>query len=124
MVCGYREENLALLSDKICTALQLANFWQDVVEDSDRGRRYIPGEYMQRFNVAEGQLNGRVFTPDFRAMMQALVARTRTMLLEGGAISACVDNELPSPSTSSAKAAKPSSTASPRRTTTSCAAAP
>ncbi len=37
-VCGYREESLALLSDKVCTALQLANFWQDVVEDAERGQ--------------------------------------------------------------------------------------
>ncbi len=43
-VCGYREESLGLLSDKVCTALQLANFWQDVVEDAERGRRYLPGE--------------------------------------------------------------------------------
>jgi squalene synthase HpnC len=93
-VCGYREENLALLSDKVCTALQLANFWQDVVEDADRGRRYLPGEYLRHFNVDEGQLTGRIFTADFRAMMQDLVTRTRTMLLEGGAISTYVDKEL------------------------------
>ena len=42
-VCGYKEESLGLLSDKVCTALQLANFWQDVVEDAERGRRYVPG---------------------------------------------------------------------------------
>ena len=47
LVCGYRDERRALLSDKICTALQLANFWQDVVEDADRGRRYLPAEYME-----------------------------------------------------------------------------
>lgn len=93
-VCGYREESLGLLSDKVCTALQLANFWQDVVEDAERGRRYLPGEAMLRFGVEEGQIEGRVFTPEFRAMIQSLVARTREMLLEGGEISKHVDKEL------------------------------
>jgi squalene synthase HpnC len=93
-VCGYRDENIALLSDKICTALQLANFWQDVVEDKERGRRYLPAESMIRFNVDEGQIEGRVFTPEFRAMVQDLVVRTRTMLHEGGVISKHVDREL------------------------------
>jgi squalene synthase HpnC len=94
MVCGYRDERRALLSDKICTGLQLANFWQDAVRDSEIPRRYIPGEYMDRFGVAEGQIEGRVFTPEFRAMMRALVDRTRDMLREGAPISAMVDDEL------------------------------
>ncbi len=94
MVCGYRDEGRALLSDKICTGLQLANFWQDVVEDADRGRRYLPAEYMDRYGVEEGQIEGRVFTPGFAAMMEALVQRTRVMLREGGAISGTVDREL------------------------------
>ena len=93
-VCGYREEPLALLSDKVCTALQLANFWQDVVEDAERGRRYLPADAMLRFGVDEGQIQGRVFTPEFRGMVQSLVVRTRAMLLEGGEISKHVDKEL------------------------------
>jgi squalene synthase HpnC len=93
-VCGYKEESLALLSDKVCTALQLANFWQDVVEDAERGRRYIPAEDMLRFGVEDGQLAGRVFTPEFRDMIESLVVRTREMLREGGAISSHVDKEL------------------------------
>jgi squalene synthase HpnC len=93
-VCGYKEESLALLSDKVCTALQLANFWQDVVEDAERGRRYIPAEDMLRFGVEEGQLAGRVFTPEFRDMIESLVVRTREMLHEGGAVSSHVDKEL------------------------------
>jgi squalene synthase HpnC len=93
-VCGYREESLALLSDKVCTALQLANFWQDVVEDAERGRRYVPADAMMRFGVDEAQIEGRVFTPEFRAMVQNLVARTREMLCEGGVLSKHVDREL------------------------------
>jgi len=94
MVCGYRDGPRALLSDRICTGLQLANFWQDAVRDSEIGRRYIPTEYMQRFGVAEGQIEGRVFTPEFGVMMHELVDRTREMLRQGAAISITVDDEL------------------------------
>jgi squalene synthase HpnC len=93
-VCGYKDESLALLSDKVCTALQLANFWQDVVEDKERGRRYLPAESQDRFNVDEGQIEGRVFTTEFGAMIKDLVERTRAMLREGGEISRRVDREL------------------------------
>lgn len=94
LVCGYREESTALLSDKVCTALQLANFWQDVVEDKERGRRYIPAEWMDRFQIDEGQIEGRVFTPEFGAMIRDLVARTRALLAEGSEISRHVDRDL------------------------------
>ncbi|WP_263365545.1 squalene synthase HpnC [Edaphobacter bradus] len=93
-VCGYRDESRALLSDKVCTALQLANFWQDIVEDKERGRRYIPAESMHRFGVEEAQIEGRIFTPEFRSMIEDLVVRTRQMLHEGGVISQHVDGEL------------------------------
>lgn len=94
MVCGYRDEERARLSDKICTALQLANFWQDCVRDSEIPRRYIPGEYLERFGVDEGQIEGRVFTPEFGAMMRSLVDRTRDMLREGALLPRMVDPEL------------------------------
>jgi squalene synthase HpnC len=94
MVCGYRDEARALLSDKVCTALQLANFWEDAVRDSEIGRRYIPTESMLRFGVEEGQIEGRVFTPEFGAMMHELVERTRAMLHQGSALCITVDDEL------------------------------
>jgi squalene synthase HpnC len=94
MVCGYRDEVRAQLSDKICTALQLANFWQDAVRDSEIGRRYIPTEYMAHFGVVEGQIEGRVFTPEFRSMMSDLVDYTREILHEGSALCVTVDDEL------------------------------
>ena len=94
MISGYRDEARAELSDHICTALQLANFWQDMVRDSAIPRRYVPTEYMQRFGVAEGQIEGRVFTPEFRDMTRALVDRTRTLLRAGAALPSTVDPEL------------------------------
>jgi squalene synthase HpnC len=93
-VSGYRDEARALLSDKVCTALQLANFWQDVVEDWERGRRYLPADAMERFGVSDETIAERRFTPPFRAMMQYLVGYAGGMLAEGGAIASCVDAEL------------------------------
>ncbi len=94
LVSGYRAEPIALLSDKICTALQLANFWQDVVEDWERGRRYLPGDLMHQFGVTDDDLAARRGTPAFRNLMEYLVTDTREMLREGGAISGMVDREL------------------------------
>ena len=70
-------EELMQLSDEICTGLQLANFYQDVVEDSERGRRYLPADAMQRFNVTDEQILARRFDANFRAMMEFLVADAR-----------------------------------------------
>jgi squalene synthase HpnC len=93
-VSGYRDEERSLLSDKVCTALQLANFWQDVVEDFGRGRRYLPAVEMRRFGVTDEQISAHSFTPEFKALMEYLVTYARTMLREGGAISGKVDREL------------------------------
>lgn len=94
LVSGYREERIAVLSDKICTALQLANFWQDVMEDWERGRRYLPADLMRQFGVTDQDIAGRRFTRGCHSLMEHLVAYTRTMLLEGGEISRHVDREL------------------------------
>ena len=93
-VSGYRDEERAQLSDKVCTALQLANFWQDVVEDWERDRRYLPRDRMQQFGITDEDLAARRFTPEFRALMQSLVETTGAMLREGGQISRTVDREL------------------------------
>jgi squalene synthase HpnC len=93
-ICGYREEATALLSDKVCTALQLANFWQDVVEDWERGRRYLPADLMARFGVTDEQVAARRFDAKFRALMEHLVRETRAMLREGAVIRGRVDREL------------------------------
>lgn len=93
-VSGYQDEPRALLSDKVCTALQLANFWQDVVEDWERGRRYIPADQMARFGVTDEMIAAKRFTPEFKALMQFLVDYAGGMLRDGGSIAAEVDAEL------------------------------
>ncbi len=95
MLAGYRDELLFALSDEICTGLQLANFYQDVLTDwVDRGRRYLPADVMQRFGVTDAQIAERRFDANFAAMMQFLVEDARARLLRGAQISEHVQNDL------------------------------
>jgi squalene synthase HpnC len=82
-VFGYRDEERRRLSDATCTALQLANFWQDVSVDLEKGRVYIPEEDMRRFGYSEQQLLGRRQTREFRRLMRFEIARTRRYFREG-----------------------------------------
>src|SRR5579875_1542099 len=68
--CGYRDEERFALSDKTCTALQLAKFWQDVRVDYAKGRVYLPQADMDRFHVEEASLAARHFTPEFQRLMR------------------------------------------------------
>jgi phytoene/squalene synthetase len=83
-----------LLSDEICTGLQLANFYQDVVEDWERGRRYLPADAMQRFGVTNQQIAERRSDANFRAMMEFLVVDARARLTRGQRITALVERDL------------------------------
>jgi squalene synthase HpnC len=94
LTAGYRSPECFALSDDICTALQLANFYQDVVEDDERGRRYLPGDIMARFNVTDAQIHERRFDENFRSMMKYLVDVTQTRLTRGERIVQCVDRDL------------------------------
>jgi squalene synthase HpnC len=94
LVSGYRAEELMCLSDEICTGLQLANFYQDVVEDCARGRRYLPADAMQRFGVTDEQIVTRRFDANFRAMMAYLVADARARLTRGRRITTLVERDL------------------------------
>jgi squalene synthase HpnC len=74
---GYSDAERQKLSDYTCTALQLANFWQDVSVDWTKGRIYIPLEDMQRFGVNEDDIASRRATPQFIELMKFEVARAR-----------------------------------------------
>jgi len=83
-VCGYRDEQRQQLSDLTCTALQLANFWQDVRRDIvDLDRIYVPLESLNRFGVTEEQLREGRFDDRFREMLKFEVDRTAAMFDEG-----------------------------------------
>ncbi len=71
------------LSDSICTGLQLANFWQDVAEDWDRGRIYLPLTVRRRFGYDEPMFAAREANDVFRRMLSAEVDRAETWLREG-----------------------------------------
>jgi squalene synthase HpnC len=82
-LCGYRDDERQKLSDHTCTALQLANFWQDVSLDWQKGRVYIPQESLTRFGVTEEDIALRRFTPQFRELMQFEVERAREWFVKG-----------------------------------------
>jgi squalene synthase HpnC len=85
-LCGCHDERRALLSDRICTGLQLANFWQDVARDLDIGRVYLPAEDRRRFGYADDDLETRRFTPAFAELMRFEVERARSLFDEGLAL--------------------------------------
>ena len=71
------------LSDSICTALQLAEHWQDVAEDFGKGRIYLPQDDLRKFGVTEPDLAAPVTGPRVRALLAYEVARAAALLDEG-----------------------------------------
>ena len=80
---GYRDSDFFALSDKICTALQLTNHWQDIREDWERGRVYIPQEDLRRYGVSETEIEQRSTANRFRELMTFEVKRARSLFIEG-----------------------------------------
>ncbi len=80
---GYFSEQMARLSDHTCIALQLANFWQDVARDFDKGRIYIPKSDMSDYGVSVANIRDRNPTRQFRELMQFQVDRTRDLFRAG-----------------------------------------
>lgn len=73
-------------SDAICTALQLANHWQDIGIDLEKhsgGRIYLPQTDLQRFNISETQLRQRRWTPALAALLDFQTDRTRHLMESG-----------------------------------------
>ena len=93
-LCGYRDEGRQRLSDATCTALQLANFWQDVSRDLDIGRIYIPLDAAVAHGLTESDIAERRFDNRYVGMMQDLIARTRALFTEGQPLSKMVDGRL------------------------------
>lgn len=93
-LCGYRDAERQKLSDYTCTALQLANFWQDVGTDFQKGRIYLPLEDFAKFGVSEQELAQRQATPQFLAMMKFEVDRAREWFYRGLPLAKQVDRRL------------------------------
>ncbi len=82
-LCGYRDPERDRLSDATCTALQLANFWQDVAVDLDKDRIYLPLALLRRHGCREEDLFARRFTPAFRDAMREAVGVARELFERG-----------------------------------------
>jgi squalene synthase HpnC len=93
-LCGYSDPERQRLSDATCTALQLANFWQDVTVDLLKDRVYIPLDVMTRHGYTVDHLYARRFTPTFREVMREIVARARELFDRGLPLAGKVDRRL------------------------------
>jgi squalene synthase HpnC len=93
-LCGYSDQERQQLSDYTCTALQLANFWQDVRVDYGKGRIYLPLEDLRRFAVSPEDIAHRRATPQFLEMMKFEVERAREWFAKGLPLVKRVSKEL------------------------------
>jgi squalene synthase HpnC len=92
--CGYADEERFRLSDATCSALQLANFWQDVRVDLGKDRVYLPQDDMQRFGVTDETIARGTATPEFRALLHYEVDFARRLFHEGLPLIEMVGREL------------------------------
>lgn len=93
-LCGYRDAERQRLSDFTCTALQLANFWQDVSPDYEKGRIYLPLEDLQKYGVSEMDIAAKNNSPEFCDMMRFEVQRARAWFEQGLPLASQVSREL------------------------------
>lgn len=92
--CGEADEEKFQLSDATCSALQLANFWQDVREDWVRGRVYLPQKDMEFFRVSDTIIAEGIATPEFRALMHCEVNYARDLFEQGLPLIGMVNRDL------------------------------
>ena len=93
-IFGSCDEERLRLSDRICTALQLASFWQGVGADLDKDRIYLPQDEMESFGVTEAGLKERRFDEGFLRLMQFQVRRTREIFESGRRLANMLDGGL------------------------------
>lgn len=93
-LCGYRDAERQALSDATCTALQLANFWQDVTVDLEKDRVYIPFDVMQKHGYTVAELFLRRYNPAFREVMKEIVEVAHQFFRKGLPLSRTLDRRL------------------------------
>jgi phytoene synthase len=86
LLFDHLDPRMHQMSDDICTALQLTNFWQDVAVDLDKGRCYIPREDLARFGVTDDDLEAKRMTPRFAELLRFQVQRTREIFRRGDSL--------------------------------------
>jgi squalene synthase HpnC len=92
--CSEVSEEKFLLSDATCTALQFANFWQDVRVDYAKDRVYLPQADMQRFGVTNATIAAGIATPEFRLLMRYEVDLARDLFEQGLPLIGMVNRDL------------------------------
>jgi squalene synthase HpnC len=92
--CGEVSEEKFRLSDATCSALQLANFWQDVRVDFGKDRVYLPQDDMRRFGVSDEIIANGVATPEFRALLHYEVDYARSLFEQGLPLIGMVNRDL------------------------------
>jgi squalene synthase HpnC len=93
-LCGYQDAPRQALSDATCTALQLANFWQDVIVDLKKDRVYLPLDVLERHGYSLDDLFARRFDEGFREVMKEVTGVARELFLKGLPLADQVDRRL------------------------------
>lgn len=93
-VCHQRGNGLEEASDRVCTALQLANFWQDLGSDWERGRLYLPRDIWRRAGADARDFNPGALTPAWRAALNDALERTTQLFEEGRVVCDLVSGRL------------------------------
>lgn len=91
---GHHDSERRHLSDKICTGLQIANFWQDISVDARKGRLYVPRDAIARFGCSPANFMEGTMTDEVRALLANQVDWTRAMLEDGLGLATLVDSRL------------------------------
>jgi hydroxysqualene synthase len=94
LLLNYRSDTMMQLSDSICTALQLTNFWQDVSVDLQKDRIYLPLEDLEEFDYSEHDLFNRTINDHFCSLMAFQVRRTAELFVEGKPLLTMVGKDL------------------------------
>jgi squalene synthase HpnC/squalene synthase HpnD len=93
-LCGYSDAERQNLSDATCTALQLANFWQDVSRDVEKGRIYIPIEALAAHGLTENDIVERNFDARYVSLLKDLISRTRELFGQGLPLARSIDSAM------------------------------
>ncbi len=93
-ISGYRDDRVDAWSDAVCTALQLANFWQDLEIDWRKGRVYVPLSVVRATGADVNDLGRRRVTPEWRAALGEAVGRTRELFYTGRPVADAVKGRL------------------------------
>jgi squalene synthase HpnC len=93
-LCGYADSALDRLSDATCTALQLANFWQDVTVDFEKDRLYLPLDLLARHGCTVEDIAAKRFNTAFQSAMREAVEVARQLFHDGLPLIKQVDRRL------------------------------